>query len=178
MLRTPSILATILVALVSLMPLAQATTQTVTFSKTVTRNNITVTASGTITVDSTAKTLSGTITVKVVNDTSGQTIFQRTFMINFNFGSMGMTSLVLMVPAINFLLAVSCNIDVSTHTAMCIVSKNPDVANQGIVNIVDVATLAANFDTTNTKYDLDGDGFVGITDVAIAAFAYGAPVFW
>ncbi len=99
-------------------------------------------------------------------------------MINFNFGSMGMTSLVLMVPAINVLLAVSCNIDASTHAAMCMVSKNPDVANQGVVNIVDVATIAFNFDTTNTKYDLDGDGFVGITDVAIAAFDFGAPVFW
>ncbi len=180
MLRTPSILAATLVVLVSLMPLAQvqATTETVTFSKTATFDNITVTSSGTITVDSTAKTLSGTIMVKAVNETSGQTIFQQTFMINFNFGSMGNTNLVLMIPAINLLLAVSCNINSSAHTAMCIVSKSPDVANQGVVNIVDVAGLAFNFGTTNAKYDLDGDGLVGITDVAIAAFDFGAPVFW
>ncbi len=180
MLRTPPILAAFLVALMSLGPVAQvhATTQTITFNKTATFDNVTVTANGSLTIDTTAKTITGTIMVKVVNDTSGQTIFQKTFMINFNFGSMGTTSLVLMIPAINFLLAVSCNIDVSTHTAMCIVSKNPDVANQGVVNIVDAASLAFNFGTTNAKYDLDGDGFVGITDAAIVAFDYGAPVFW
>lgn len=180
MIRTPSILAAILVALVSLMPLAQvqATTQTITFNKTATFDNVTVTSSGSITVDSTAKTLTGTITVKAVNDTSGLTIFQRTFMISFNFGFMGTTNMVLMIPAISFLLAVSCNVDVSTHAAMCVVSKNPDVANQGTVNIVDAASLAFNFGTTNAKYDLDGDGVVGITDAAIVAFDFGAPIFW
>ncbi len=180
MLRTPPILAAFLVALMSLGPVAQvhATTQTITFNKTATFDNVTVTANGSLTIDTTAKTITGTIMVKVVNDTSGQTIFQKTFMINFNFGSMGTTGLVLMIPAIPLLLAASCNVNVSADTAMCVVSKSPDVANQGMVNIVDVASIAANFGTTNAKYDLDSDGVVGITDVAIVAADFGAPIFW
>ncbi len=180
MLRASPLLATTLIALMSMMPLAQvhATTQTINFSKTATFDNITVTASGSLTLDTTAKTLTGTITVKAVNDTTGQTIFSKTFMINDNFGISGSTSLVLIIPAINLVLAASCMFSPSTGSASCIVSKDPDVANQGTVNIVDVATIAAYFGTTTARYDLDGNGVVGITDVAIVAADFGAPIFW
>jgi hypothetical protein len=163
-----------------LAPLAQvhATTQNITFSRTATFDNVTVTASGTLTINTTANTINGTITVRAVNDTSGQIIFDKSFPINFSFGSTSNTSLVLMIPTVNQFLAMSCNVMASTNTAMCTVSKNPDVANQGIVNIVDVATVASSFDTMNAKSDLDGDGIVSIADVAIVATDFGAPIFW
>jgi hypothetical protein len=99
-------------------------------------------------------------------------------MINNNFGQNVSTNFVLMIPAINLLLSASCMVNPSTNAASCIVSKSPDVANQGVVNIVDVASIAFNFGTTNAKFDLDGDGVVDIVDVAIVAADFGSPVIW
>jgi hypothetical protein len=180
MLRTSTFLAVALLALISMAPMVQvhATSQTTTFNKTVTFGNVTVTTSGSITVDTTAKTVTGTITVKAVNNTNGQIIFQKTFPINLNFASMGTTNFVLMIPAINLLLAASCNTDTSTNNTSCIVSKNPDVAGQGRVNIIDVTTVAAGYGSTNPSCDLNGDGKCDILDLAIEAYAFDAPVFW
>jgi len=180
MMRTSTFLAVTLLALMSLAPMVQvhASTQTTTFSKTVTFDNLTIMTSGSITVDTTAKTVTGTITVKATNDTTGQTIFQKTFPINLNFASMGTTNFVLMIPAINLLLAASCNIDTSTNNTSCVVSKNPDVAGQGIVNIVDVTTVAAGYGSTKSSCDLNGDGKCDILDLAIEAYAFDAPVLW
>ncbi len=180
MLRTSTFLALALLALVSLAPMVQvhATTQTTNFNKTVTFNNVTITVSGSITVDTTAKTITGTVSVKVVNDTTGQTIFQKTFPINFSFGSMPTANFVLLIPTINSILAATCNTDTSTNNTSCIVSKNPDVAGQGKVNLVDVATVAAGYGSTRSSCDLNGDGKCDILDLAIEAYAFDAPIFW
>ncbi len=61
--------------------------------------------SGTITVDTTAKTIQGSITVTVINDTSGQTIFNKTFAFNQSFGNGGEVTSVLPVPVLSMVLA-------------------------------------------------------------------------
>lgn len=169
-------LAAMLMALMSMAPLAQATTQTTTFSQTATFNNITVTVSGNISVDTTAKTVSGTLTVTAVNDTSGNTIFQKTFTFSFSFASMGKTNFMLMIPTIGLFLTASCTISTSDNTASCVVSKNPDVDHDGVVSIGDLATVALYYKSTNQNYDLNNDGSVGIDDLALVAIDYHAPI--
>src|SRR6266568_240847 len=59
------------------------------------------------------------------------------------------------------------------------VYKSVDLDNNGVVNIVDVATVAFSFDATptsstwNLAADIDNNGVVNIIDVAIAAFYFG-----
>jgi hypothetical protein len=162
----------------AMMPLAQvhAATQTITINQTHTFNNITVTMNGSITVDTTAKTISGTLMLAVVNDTSGKTIFQRTFTFSFNFGTSGSTNFMLVIPAIPLLLTASCTVTAQTNTASCVVSKSPDINYDGHVNILDLAILAAGYGSHNPSLDLDGDGVVDIIDISIAASDFNAPI--
>jgi plastocyanin len=60
--------------------------------------------------------------------------------------------------------------------------KNPDLAKQGSVNIVDLATIAFSFGSTptstnwNVVADLNNDGQISIVDLAICATYYGRPI--
>ncbi len=167
-----SVLPFTLLVLALLAPAASATTQTITFSKTITENNITVTVTGTVTFDSTAKTVSGTISIKVVNDTSGQTIFAKT--ITF-FNSLQATGNIFVqaVPTPFVTMAAVCS------SSSCIVINNPDPAHQGIVNIADLVVVAHSFGTSGASLgDIDGDGIVNITDLVIEASIFGTPVFY
>ncbi len=177
MLRTSALFGTVLLALLALAPAVQvhATTQTININKTATFDNVTVTITGTINVDTTAKTVSGTLTVTAVNDTSGRTIFQKTFTFSFILPSSGTANFMLVVPAINTLLTASC-MATQSSTSSCIVSKSPDVNHDGQVNILDLATLASGYGSSNPNLDLDGDGTVSITDIAIAASDFNAPM--
>src|SRR4029077_14811657 len=64
-----------------------------------------------------------------------------------------------------------------------VLTRDPDVTDQGSVNIVDAATIALDFGTSSTSpnwhpaSDLDGDGQVDIIDAATMALDYGLPVF-
>ena len=176
MLRTSALFGTVLLALLALAPAVQvnATTQTININKTATVDNVTVTITGTINVDTTAKTVSGTLTVTAVNDTSGQTIFQKTFTFSFILPSSGTANFMLVIPAINTLLTASCMATQSSTS--CVVSKSPDVNHDGQVNILDLATLASGYGSSNPNLDLDGDGTVSITDIAIAASDFNAPM--
>ena len=176
MLRTSALFGTVLLALLALAPAVQvhATAQTININKTATFDNVTVTITGTINIDTTAKTVSGTLTVTAVNDTSGQTIFQKTFTFSFILPSSGTANFMLVIPAVNTLLTASC-MAIQSSTS-CIVSKSPDVNHDGQVNILDLATLASGYGSSNPNLDLDGDGTVSITDIAIAAFDFNAPM--
>jgi len=176
MLRTSALFGTVLLALLALAPAVQvhATTQTININKTATFDNVTVTITGTINVDTTAKTVSGTLTVTAVNDTSGQTIFQKTFTFSFILPSSGTANFMLGIPAVNTLLMASC-MAIQSSTS-CIVSKSPDVNHDGRVSILDLATLASGYGSSNPNLDLDGDGTVSITDIAIAASDFNAPM--
>ncbi len=181
--RTP-ILAALVLALAAIAPLApaHATTQTTSFSKTISFDGVTVTVSGTITVDTTAKTLSATLTLKAVNSTSGATIFSKTFTINLSFGNMSSLNFALNIPAVPLMLAASCSVNVGSP-ATCMVSRTPDLDHDDTVNIIDIAMIANAYGSTtgsaryNPAADLNADGTVNIIDVAIAAADFGAPVY-
>jgi hypothetical protein len=171
------ILVLVLLALAGLAPAARASSQTITFNKSFTFDNLTVTVSGTITVDTTAQTVSGSITITVVNGTSGQTIFTKTIPINLSFNANSGALFVLEVPTFPTMLAVSSNVaGGSTPSTSFMVSKTPDINLDGAVNIMDLSMVARNFGTSNPIADLDSDGIVNINDLSIVAMDFGARV--
>ncbi len=173
----PSILAITLIALAGLTPV-HATTQTITFSKTITFDSIMATVSGSLTVDTTAKTLLGTVTVNVVDTSTGTTIFSKTFNINLSLPSSNVAMLVLATLAD----AVSCRVDGTTGSASCMLTRNPDLNFDGVVNIIDFGILGSAYSTTigsarfNPAADLDANGRVDIIDAGIMGADYGAKI--
>ncbi len=173
-----------MLALAGLAPVvtAHATTQTTSFSKTISFDGVTLTISGMITVDTTAKTLSATLTVTEVNSTTGATILSKTFTINLSFGTMNSLQFVLNIPAVPLMLAASCTVNVGSP-ATCMVSRTPDLNHDGTVDIIDIAMIANAYGSTagssryNPAADLNADGTVNIIDIAIAAADFGAPVY-
>src|SRR5690348_2671151 len=183
MLRATPFLASTLLALIAFAPLAQvhATTQTINFSKTETFGSITVTINASINVVTTAKTITGTVTVTVVNDTSGQTIFSKTFNINVSYATTantGSANFILMIPTLGNVLAASCSVNSATGTSSCMVSKTPDVDHDGVVNVLDLAAVASHYGTSDPTYDINNRGTVDVTDLATVALDYNAPVIW
>ena len=180
----PPILATLVLALAALAPLAvaHATTQTTSFSQTISFDGVTVKVSGTITVDTTAKTLSATVTLTEVNSTTGATIFSKTFTLNLSFATSNSLRFVLNIPAVPLMLAASCTVNVGSP-ATCMVSRTPDLNHDGTVDFLDASMLAFAFGSTpgttrwNPAADLNADGQVDILDAALFAADYGAPVY-
>ncbi len=167
-----------IIALAGLAPLAYGVTQTPSFLQTVTFDNITLTISGNFTVDTTTQTLTGTTTVTAVNDTSGATVFSKTFTINLAFGMSNSVRFVLSIPAVPLMLAASCSLSVgTTPAASCTVSRSPDVNHDKVINIMDLAAVAKNFGTSSSIADLNSDGIVNILDLVLVATDFGAPVF-
>jgi len=172
-------LATTLIMLAAMAP-AHATTQTITFSKTVSFDSITASISATLTVDTTAKTLTGMITLLVTNSTTGKTLFSLTIPISVTFPSSNQATIVL-----GFLtMATSCFVNSSTGATNCIASKNPDLLFQGKVNILDVSAFGAAWGSTpgaanwNPAADLNGDGKVDLLDASIIGADWQAPIFY
>src|SRR5712692_701935 len=126
----PSILGLTLILLAAMSPV-HATTQTITFSKSVSFDGITATVSGSLTIDTTARSVVGTITVTVVNSTSGQIIFSKTFNINTTLPSSDAVRLVLAA----LTMAVSCGFDATTSSSTCMMSGDPDINHNGTVDI-------------------------------------------
>ena len=171
------ILVLAILALAGLAPMAQASSQTTTFNKSFTFDSLTVTVSGTITVDTTAQTVSGSITITVVNDTSGQTIFSRTIPIDLSFNANNGARFVLEVPTFPTTLAISSSVTSGSTTSTSFgVSKTPDINHDGVINIVDLTSIAANFGTSNSAADLTSDGTVNIQDLTLVALDFGEPV--
>ncbi len=171
------ILVLALLALAGLAPAAQASTQTTTFNKSFSFDNLTVTVSGTITVDTTAQTISGSVTVTVVNDTSGKTIFSQTIPINLSFNTNNGARFVLEVPTFPTSLAISSSVTSGSTTSTNFgVSKTPDINHDGVINIVDLTSIAAHFGTSNSTADLTSDGTVNIQDLTLVAIDFGDPV--
>ncbi len=144
-------------------------------------NNVNVTITGSLNFNSTSKILTGTLDVTAVNTTSGTTTFSKTLDFTLTYSqTMSTPRFVLVVPAGTYSIGVGCSFNLDTYGTSCILSKNPDVANQGTVNITDVATIAMEFESTqygpnwNGNADLNDDGMVSISDLAIVALEYGA----
>src|SRR6266581_2782906 len=70
----------------------------------------------------------------------------------------------------------------STAQASSFVSRDPDIAHHGIVDIADAAQLAVSFGASqgspmyNPSADLDGDGTVNLVDASILAYSFGTPI--
>ncbi len=142
-----------------------------------------VTATGSININATAQTIMVSITLNVVNTTSDQTLFTKTFSITIAYSTTTPPSFLLVAPTSTQTLGLGCLVDTRTGSEGFIVSKNPDLANQGRVSIVDIATIALSFGSIpssqnwNSNADLNDDGSVNILDVAIAAFQFDIPAF-
>jgi hypothetical protein len=152
---------------------AQAVSQTISFSRTIAFDGVTVTVSSSFTVNTTAKTLTGTTTLTVVNSTTGKTILSKTFNIDLSFGISNSISFMLAIAAVPLALAVKCSVDVTTHVAACVVTRDPDINLNGSVDIGDFVLLLGSVGTIqgspsfNPRADLNADGKVDITDALI-----------
>ena len=142
-----------------------------------------VTATGSINIDTTTQTTTASITLNIANTTSGQTLFSKTFNITLSYSAATLPSFLLVAPTGTQTIGLGCLINTSSGGEVFVVSKNPDLANQGRVSIVDIATIALSFGSTpsshnwNSNADLNDDGSVNIPDVAIAAIEFGIPSF-
>ncbi len=109
-------------------------------------------------------------------------IFQKSFNLTLTFGPDQTAKLILATPGSASMLGVTVILKQSGSTS-AVLTRDPDVMNQGSVDIVDAAIIALNFGTSNSSpnwhpaSDLDGDGSVDIMDAAIMGLDYGIPVF-
>lgn len=153
------------------------------FNQTLTFGQITVNASGYFTYNPNTRILSGSITVRAVNTTTLQILLSRLFNISTIYPFGGTPRFVLVIPDNPVDLALSCHVNLASNRAGCDLSRNPDVAHRGQVDIVDFGMIAANYGTSqgspgyNPALDLTAGGAVGIVAVSIAALNYGAQVF-
>ena len=146
-------------------------------------DHLTATITGNLTLDTTVKTLTGMILVVVVNSTSGQMIFSKTFSVLMSFGSNPSFKFVLLIPIAPFALGAICTVSSSVDQATFFLARNPDMGNAGMVNIVDVGVVFREYGIVlgapgyDPAADLDANGTVGIVDAGIVAGAFDAPVF-
>ena len=149
----------------------------------VTFEGLNITVSGSFTVNATARTVVVSATVLVINNTSGATIFSKSFNISLSFVSSSILRLVLKIPVLPLTLAVDCTVNVATRSANCTASRDPDINHDGTVDLNDVFTVILAWGTTpsskgwNPAADLNANGIVDLNDVLLAAIYWGAPVF-
>jgi hypothetical protein len=147
-------------------------------------HGVTVTLSGSLSVSSSG--VSGTISVTATNSSTGAALFSKSYSIS----NLPLTSNIA-----RFLLNVavspyplSADISVTENggvwSASVIVTRQLDVNKRGIVDIVDFATVVADYGSSlgspkyNPAADLTGGGTVTIVDVSLVAYHYGATAFY
>ena len=139
-----------------------------------------ITVTGVFTVNATSRTISGSITITAVNSTTGATVYTNTFDITLPLTN-NFTQFILTIPNSPIPLGAICTVD-STAQASSFVSRDPDIAHHGIVDIADAAQLAVSFGASqgspmyNPSADLDGDGTVNLVDASILAYSFGTPI--
>ena len=138
---------------------------------------------GSLLQNTTSNTVSGTLSVTVTNSTTGQTVFSRTFSVSVSYRSSSVARFVLSVPTSSSWLGTTCSVNVSTDKASCIVSRDPDVDHNGVINLLDVSQVFLAYGSSvgdaryNRSFDLYGYGTVNLFDASLAALDYGLPVF-
>lgn len=170
-------LGLVLATLLSTAPLVQAVPapgQTIEFSKTVTFDGKTLTAVGSLTVQP-GVSLTGSVTITVTDET-GAIVFQRTFNIDITTDVQVDPSVQfsLMVPEAGLFVSISITVVAGTTPEIVIsVTRNPDVTGDGLVNILDLVSVAGNFlsaaPPAPTSVDLNADGSINILDLVIVA---------
>lgn len=175
--RSLPLLGVLLAALLSTIPLAQAVpapVQTIEFSKTVTFDGKTLTAVGSLTVQP-GVSATGTIMV-TITDESGAVIFQKTINVNVATDVQLDPSILfsLIVPEAGLSVSISITVVPGTAPEIAIsVTRNPDITGDGVVNILDLVSVASNFLRTvppaPAAVDLNADASVNILDLVIVA---------
>ena len=151
--------------------------------QTTTFDGVSVSLSGSLIQNQANKTVSGTVSVAVTNTATGQSLFSKTITVSVSYGSDSVSRFVLSIPTSTSWLGAACSVNVSTDTASCIMSRDPDVNHDGVINIGDLAQIALAYhskmgDTRyNSAYDLTAEGTINISDLAQVAFDYKLPVF-
>jgi PKD repeat protein len=148
-----------------------------------TLDGVIITAFASFTVNTATRSLQGTASLTAVNASSMKTILSKSFSINLAFGSSNSIKFVLSAPIVPFSLAVSCAVAVgSAFMTSCVLSRTPDLNNDGSVDFSDVTTVLFYYGSVQGSpgyypaADLDGDGIVDFSDVILALYYYGAPV--
>jgi hypothetical protein len=148
-------------------------------------DNLTATIVGNILVNSTARTLLGSLSVTVVNGTSGQTIFSKTYTIASTtiFRSDPLFIFALAIPASPYGLGAIGTVNSATNQVSFVLMRNPDFTHAGVVNILDATDVFFEFGWTSAtprflpQADLDGDGNINIFDATTVSYCFNAPVF-
>ncbi|MBO0887951.1 phosphate ABC transporter substrate-binding protein PstS [Candidatus Bathyarchaeota archaeon] len=148
-----------------------------------------ITTQGSLIVDMRTQVFGGNVSEITVNSASGSLTSQKTDKISglhFTLSSGQLQSLFIFTAATQP-NATSSNITVKlnglTGTATYTVSRTLDMANQGAVNIVDLATVAFHYGTTlgqpnySPTSDVNADGKIDILDLALVAFYFNDPAF-
>jgi subtilase family serine protease len=134
-------------------------------------------------------TLSGTILVTARNSTTGVSLFSKNYTItgmrltNQNNGLS--TIFLLRVAVAPYALSADIRIGETGRNivATVTVTRQADVDNVGVVNIVDLAFVARLFGLTSNspgydgRADLNGDGVINIVDLVVLATLFNAPAF-
>jgi len=148
-------------------------------------NGVTFQVESRLTNQSSTSRLVGTVQVTASNSSGGQVIFTRSYSVNVTFPATQMTS---PVHTVRFVLLISILRDgilcssnaISAPLIQCFATYNPDVYNQGQVNIVDASALALAYGSSpgsphwNPYFDFDLSGTIGIQDVSVVFLFYGA----
>ena len=128
-------------------------------------------------------TMSGTFALTVANDTDGTVLYSKTISVSVKVDSAGDARFILVAPVAPAALGASFDVNTATGLVSGFVSGNPDVRNVGIVDILDVATVALVYGSIqgstgySSSLDLNQDGAINILDLALLASDYGLPAF-
>ena len=148
-------------------------------------NGVTFQVESRLTNQSSTSRLVGTVQVTATNSSSGQVIFSKSYSVNVTFPATQMTS---SVHIVRFVLLISilrggilCSSNaIFAPLIQCFATYNPDVYNQGQVNIVDASALAFAYGSSpgsphwNPYFDFDQSGTIGIQDVSVVFLFYGS----
>lgn len=146
-------------------------------------DGLNVTVFGSVLVNTTARTVTGQATVTVTNATTGAVLFAKTFQIDILFRQSPTIRFILVAGVQPFRLGVSCVIDTISNTTKCVVSRNPDVDNDGAVDISDVGMLITRYGSNQgsptylPELDLGDKGSIDITDVGIMVVNFGVAIY-
>ena len=143
-------------------------------------DGLNVSITGVFTVNATSQTASGSITITAMDATAGEIVYTNTFDVTIPLTNSN-SQFILAVPTSYIPLGATCYVDPTGQTRST-VSRDPDIAQHGIVDITDVAQLVLSFGTTQRSSlyspatDLNADGQTDIMDVATIASVFGIPV--
>ena len=143
-------------------------------------DGLNVSITGVFTVNATSQTASGSITITAINATTGALVYTDTIDVTTPITNSG-AQFILAIPTSNITLGANCHIDPSGQASSS-VTRDPDIAHHGTVDITDASPLALSFGTTQTSpmynpaADLNADGQIDLMDASIFASAFGTSV--